>query len=80
MNYPILNKSSLSYSVNQILSDLATKHDFPFVDNTQIFDTITTDQLSYFISDGHCSDKGYKLMARNIFKTMIDNNMLTKNE
>lgn len=80
MNYPILHKTTLFYSVNQILSDIATKHNLPFVDNTQIFDTIATNRLSYFISDGHCSDKGYKLMARNIFKTMLDNNMLTENE
>lgn len=78
MNYPMLNKSTLSYSVNQILSDIAIKHELPFVDNTQIFDTITTDRMSYFISDGHCSDKGYKLMAQSIFNILVKNKMLEK--
>lgn len=78
MNYPMLNKFSLSYSVNQILSNIAIKHNLPFVDNTQIFDTITTDRLSYFISDGHCSDKGYKLMAQSIFDILVKNKMVEK--
>lgn len=78
MNYPMLNKSSISYSVNQILSDIAIKHNLPFVDNTMIFDTIETDRLSYFISDGHCSDKGYQLMAQNIFNTLLKNKLIEK--
>ena len=34
-------------------------------------DTIKLERNSYFISDGHCSDKGYRLMAQNLF-TVID--------
>lgn len=78
MNYPTLNKSSISNSVNQVLSDFAIKNNIVFVNNTQLFDTITTDRLSYFISDGHCNDKGYMLMAQNIFKILVENKIIDK--
>jgi hypothetical protein len=76
MNYPIQYNSTLFYSVNDILKDIAAKNDIPFVDNGKVFDKITTDRESYFISDGHCSDKGYNLISHNLYKVIIDNRLL----
>lgn len=80
MDYPLLEHNNLFGSVNEVLRAVAEKYRIPFVKNSEVFDKITFDRNSYFISDGHCSDKGYNLISSNIYKVLLDNRLLvTKN-
>jgi len=80
MNYPLYSNATAFSSVNKVNEDIASKYNLPFVDNSRLFDTIKMERNSYFISDGHCSDIGYRLMAQNLF-TVIDNyHLLEKNK
>jgi len=76
MNYPLQHNTTLFYSVNNVLKETAEKHHIPFVNNGKIFDNIKIDRDSYFISDGHCSDKGYQLISENFYKVMSANHLL----
>lgn len=76
MNYPIKNNTTLFFSVNGIIKNIAEKNNIPFVDNGQIFDNITIERNSYFISDGHCSDKGYELISNNIYRVISSHHLL----
>jgi lysophospholipase L1-like esterase len=80
MNYPILHQGAIYYPVNGVIRDFANKEELFFVDNEFIFDTIENNRNSYFISDGHCSDKGYELMARNIFNVLLNNHLISIDE
>lgn len=71
-NYPI--KSDM----NIILERVARKHLVPFVDNRLVFRNLLSEreeQNDYFVSDGHCNNKGYAIMAENIFNKIIELNM-----
>lgn len=73
MNYPLLYNTGLFYSVNNVLKKTAEKYNIAFINNNDIFNNIKTNRSSYFISDGHCSDKGYHLISSNIYKILIEN-------
>jgi len=75
MNYPLKNEQNVFSSVNEVLRKTALENDVLFVDNGLIFNAIVKDRNSYFISDGHCSDKGYELIAQNLYKILKDNKM-----
>lgn len=76
MCYPFLHKSSLSYPVNEVIRSVAREYDVILLDNEAIFDTIKTDRNTYFISDGHCSSKGYSLMSNSLYKLIVSNGLL----
>jgi len=76
MNYPLLHHTTLFYPVNAVLKQAAANYDVPFVDNEKIFDQIKTDRDSYFITDGHCSDKGYNLISQNVFQVIAEKKIL----
>ena len=78
MNYPIKDGPNLFSSVNEVLKNRALENDIPFVDNGLIFNNITKDKNSYYIPDGHCSDKGYELISRNLYNILSDNKMFKK--
>lgn len=77
MCYPFLHKSSLSYPVNEVIRSVAKDNNVVLVDNETIFDTIKNNRNSYFISDGHCSNRGYELMSRNLFNVLNKNKILS---
>lgn len=76
MCYPFQYKSSISYPVNNVIRSVAKENNVLLVDNEMIFDTIKTNRNSYFISDGHCSNKGYGLIAKNLFMVLESNGLL----
>lgn len=78
MTYPFKYQNPLYAPVNQILIDLSKKYHISIVDNFSIFDKISVDKDSYFVADGHCSDKGYKLIAENLFKLIKSEKMLVQ--
>jgi tetratricopeptide (TPR) repeat protein len=64
--------------IDAILYETAQKYDIPFVDNFKIFNALISrsKREDYLIYDGHCNDRGYPIIARNIFDVLINNKML----
>lgn len=83
MNYPIIpppNSDEISYwadSVGRIWHYTADKYHLPFVNNDSIFKTYGENQNEYFephnIGSEHCSNKGYRLMSKNIRRVIFEN-------
>lgn len=61
---------------NSILLNVALKFNIPFVDNKEIFrETMAREQkgdAEYFVADGHCTSKGYLLMATNVYNKILE--------
>ena len=68
------SKSSNVRDVNAVLRTLAKKQEVPFVDQEAIFERLFSEgeeRDGYFAFDKrHCNEKGYGVMARNIFSVM----------
>ena len=66
--------------LTDILHDVAVRFKIPLVDNEKIFQEIkgkgATDNEEYFVADGHCNSRGYKLMAVNVYNKIIEAGML----
>ncbi len=78
MNYPLMYNNSIFYTVNDVLKNLASENTCLFIDNEHLFDTITQNRNDYFIADGHCSNKGYGLIATEIFKLIKEQDKVLK--
>lgn len=76
MNYPLKYSTTYFCPVNNVLKETAEKYHIPFVDNAEVFDNITIERDSYFISDGHCSDKGYELISKSIYRVISSHHLL----
>ncbi len=76
MTYPYKYKNPLYAPVNDVLYGLGKRYNIPEVDNFSAFDKITEDRDSYFVADGHCSDKGYRYIAEQIFEVIKSEKML----
>lgn len=65
---------------NMYLEEVAGKYGVPFVDNYSVFyDLIKKNGIKkYLIDDGHCTVEGYRVMAYNIYSTLLKNNFLEK--
>jgi lysophospholipase L1-like esterase len=61
------------YRVNEIVRDVATRHDVPLVDHNLLYHTaVPAEQREmYRIADGHPNAAGYALMAANIEATLV---------
>ena len=57
--------------INDIIRDVALRFKIPLVDQGKVFqetkDPRTGDNEEYFVADGHCNSRGYKLMAVNLY-------------
>ena len=49
----------------------------PVVDNAQIFQTLK-DRGGYFAPDGHCNERGYGVLARNVMKGLQSSGLLSR--
>ena len=59
--------------VDDVLRNVASKRDIPFVDHSSIFSRIRKEGASreqYFVPDGHPNVRGYGVMATNIWNTL----------
>ncbi len=65
-------------AMSDLLYKIAKVNSVPFVSNYQISHNLENRGEGindYFVSDGHCSAKGYALIARNIFDKIIQEKM-----
>lgn len=61
----------VNISVNRIMREIASQYNVPFVDNEVLFNDLGMKQKQYFlvpINDAHPNEKGYALMATNVFE------------
>ncbi len=58
---------------NRALKDIAEKYSLPFVDNQAVFDKRVNEEnrKEYFHDDDHCTTKGHRIMAENVYKVLI---------
>ena len=76
-NYPV------SYPMaNNALKDTAERYSLAFVDNLTAFGigkfTPSEDISAYLFDDSHCTPKGHKLMAENIYKVLAEKKIVEK--
>lgn len=76
MTYPISYYSQERQYLNEILKKLSYVHNLPLIDNETIFEELGNNKNQYFVSDGHCSDKGNLLIAKEIYKLIKQLNLL----
>ena len=66
-------------NINKVLRMMAERFDVPFVDNYRIFENFNEEgRLDEYISsdDFHPNDKGYRIVAQNIFYQITESNIL----
>lgn len=56
------------HSINENIRSFADSYNITLVDNEKIF--LNTADQSYFVPDMHCNNKGYELIAKNVFKIL----------
>lgn len=60
---------------SEVLRKIAEEKDIPIIDHSKHFASIVRtgkDQSEYFIPDGHCTQKGYGVMARLTFRKLLE--------
>lgn len=70
--YPSLNEENGFYIAQKRVASL---FGFPFLDNHAIFKRLP-DLGSYFSDDLHPNDKGYRILAENIFNCILENHLI----
>ncbi|MDD3859409.1 MAG: SGNH/GDSL hydrolase family protein [Bacteroidales bacterium] len=70
MTYPFKYEKPLFWPVNGVIKELSVLYNIKLIDNFEIFKEIETDNESYYVSDGHCNDRGYSLISNEIFKLL----------
>jgi tetratricopeptide (TPR) repeat protein len=76
-NYPrrYIGTQGIGKFANPIIRNTAIRFKIPYVDNEKIFQEIIDrggKTEDYFVVDGHCNSKGYKVMAANVYNKIIE--------
>ncbi len=60
-------------AINENMRKFAKRYGLPLVDNHLIFKEKLTaqDGKDFFVADGHCNAKGYRIIAKNIYLTLL---------
>ena len=68
--------------LNAVIREISKKYNLPLVDNSKIFEEklVRYDRKDFFVSDGHCNENGYKLIAEAAYDTLVKKGMLPKKE
>jgi len=79
-NYPASTKFHAG-KIDGILKNVAVRFNIPFVNNNWMFKKMIAAQgakidTEYFVPDGHCNGRGYKVMATNVYNKIIEERML----
>ncbi len=71
-NYPA---ESLYSVINSFLNEFALKESIPLVDNAKVFRYLLEkgdNEYHYFVPDKHCNERGYKIMAENVYQKVME--------
>ena len=59
-----------------ILEQIAHKYSVPLVDHLEVFMGFGNRSGELFAEDGHCNSLGYGIMAKNMYKVMLQEKMI----
>jgi len=81
-NYPVSTKFQAG-AIDDILRNVAMRFNIPFVDNNNLFKKIIAAEgekvdEEYFVPDGHCNSRGYKIMANNVYNKIVEKEMFER--
>ncbi len=66
--------------MNETIKSVSYEFNIPLVDNYTIFkeNLLTHQEKDLFVPDGHCNAEGYKLVAKNVYDTLISHNLIPR--
>ena len=67
MSYPL---------ANSVIEEIARKYDLPVVDHLTRFRDLEP-KKDYLYDDDHCTPAGHRIMAENIYKTLVKTQTVT---
>lgn len=70
MTYPLQNKNVVFGGVNEVLRDIARENRLILQDNERIFIKYYNNDESLFLPDGHCSEKGNRIIADSLMNVI----------
>lgn len=88
--YKIANKNHINLvlqtypcfvsGMNETIKSVSCEFNIPLVDNYTIFkeNLLTYQEKDLFVPDGHCNAEGYKLVAKNVYDTLISHNLIPR--
>ncbi|HNQ67676.1 MAG TPA: SGNH/GDSL hydrolase family protein [Bacteroidales bacterium] len=76
MTYPFKSDKPFYWPVNDIIRELSVLYDIKLIDNFEIFIDIEKDNETYYVSDGHCNDRGYRVISNEIYKLLKTEKLL----
>ncbi len=80
----ILQNYPLSGTYNKVIKEIAEKNSIPFIDHCYIFKNLLSKEKvrmeDYFKPDTHCNEKGYGIMAENIYNKIIEESLISFDE
>lgn len=67
---------------NNATREISREYNIALVDNERIFEEEAKhiDIERFFVSDGHCNAEGYRIIAENIYKALIEHKFLSDNK
>lgn len=73
----IIQKYPVSYPLaNSVIEEIARKYDLPVVDHLTRFRDLEP-KKDYLYDDDHCTPAGHRIMAENIYKTLVKTQTVT---
>lgn len=76
MTYPFKSDKPIFWPVNNIIRELSISYNLKLIDNFNMFKKFKDNYDSYYVSDGHCNDRGYAVISNGLFKLLKDEKML----
>ena len=63
---------------NENIRKIAKRFRIPLVDNQLLFQKklITQDNKDFFVADGHCNAKGYRIIAQNVYRILFKEGLI----
>lgn len=67
--------------INTAIRKISEEYNIPLVDNEKIFEKKgeDVDIKSFFVPDGHCNAQGYRIIAENVYATLVNYNLISCN-
>ena len=64
-----------------IVRKISKQYNVPLVDNEKVFqEKLKSAKIEdYFVADGHCNEKGYGIIADNVYSVLVEHRLLPNN-
>ncbi|MBN2407370.1 MAG: tetratricopeptide repeat protein [Elusimicrobia bacterium] len=77
-NYPLESPVA-----NRAIGKIVSRYSLPLVDNLEVFNNLWKNggqKENYFLEDGHCTARGNRVMAENVYAALIRERIITDEE